>query len=158
MRALAIRASDHHNALAQKFNHPPQLPILVILNFFYFLYEIDFILWLVQPSINPLELRTFCPTKVCLFPTHHSQITPFFSSYFNHICGTHLVVLPHIMGSFRVFFVLSLVNNFRNLEIISTFWPQSAYSIFKLTGRMESWESTGKQFARNSSSSKWQTV
>ena len=68
-----------------------------------------------QPSINLLEFATFCATKVYLFSlTYHSQIIPFSSSYFNHIRGHCLLILPRITGSFWGFFVLFLVNNFRN--------------------------------------------
>ena len=45
-------------------------------------------------------------TKVCLSSTGHSQTIPFSSSYFNHVPGPCLLVLPRITGSFWGFFVL----------------------------------------------------
>ena len=47
-----------------------------------------------------------CTTKVCLSSTHHLQTIPFSSSYFSHVRGPYLLVLPRITGSFWGFFVL----------------------------------------------------
>ena len=99
---------------------PPQFPVLAVFNFYY---EIDSVLKLLQPSMNLLELRTFCAIKVCLSSTRHSQTIPFSSSYFSHVRGPCLLVLPRITGSFRGFFVLfSSTTLETDRKYISTSW------------------------------------
>ena len=62
-------------------------------------------------------------TKVCLSSTRHSQTIPFSSSYFSHVRGPCVPVLPRIMGSFRGFFVLfSSTTLETNRKYISTSW------------------------------------
>ena len=105
--------SDPQNALAQtSFQLTPRFSAsLSSLNFYF---GVDSVLKLVQPSINLLEFRTFCATKLCLFSTRYSQIIPFSSSFFNHVHCPCLLALPCVTHSFRGFFILSLVDNFIN--------------------------------------------
>ena len=116
-----------------------------------------------QPSINLVEFRTFCATKVCLFSTHHSQIIPFSSSYFNHgqptchfvenfliLVFSYSFISQAAFGAFSFFFSLTTLEtpeiHFHILAAISllhfqTYWEN--------THRSECWESTGKHFACN---------
>ena len=104
-----------------------------------------------QPSINLLEFRTFCGTKLCLFSTHHPKIIPFSSSYFNHVHGPCLVShtpLYHaqLLGPFRSF---SRGQLYKLRKYISTFWLRSVYSIFKLTARIPIDQSAGRVWENN---------
>ena len=140
----------------------PPYPVLVIFNFNYFYYEVDSVLWLVQPSIDLLEFTTFCATKVCLFSTHHSLIIPFSSPYFNPIRGPWLLVLPRIMGSFCGFFVLFYVENFRNSGNIFSHFGRDQLTLFlNLPGEHPLIRVLGKYGKANyllvTSSSTWQT-
>ena len=101
-------------------------------------------------------------TKVCLSSTGHSQTIPFSSSYFNHVCGPCLLVLPRITGSFRGFFVLFLSTTLEtDRKYISTSWLRKVYPpIFKLTGRTPIDLSAGKVRENKSlatSLNTWQT-
>ena len=114
----------HQFSLAKNFTPTPpptpQFPILAVLNFYC---EMDSVLYLLQPSMNLLEFRTFCASKVCLSSTCHSQTIPFSSSYFSHVRGPCLLVLPRITGSFRGFFVLfSSTTLETDRKYISTSW------------------------------------
>ena len=101
-------------------------------------------------------------TKVCLSSTGHSQTIPFSSSYFSHVRGPCLLVLPRITGSFRGFFVLfSSTTLETDRKYISTSWLRKVYPpIFKLTGRTPIDQSAGKVRENKSlatSLNTWQT-
>ena len=97
-------------------------------------------------------------TRPRVYPPAPQSLQPI---YFNHgrptclfrrkLPGPCVLVFLRITGSFLGFFVLFLVDKFRDSRniIISTFWPRSVCSIFKLTGRTRIEQSAGKQFACN---------
>ena len=109
-----------------------------------------------QPSVNLLEFRTFCATKLCLF-LHTTR-----KSYLSlHHALTHPLPLSsfsYSLVSRTAFGAFSFFLSWTTFQHISTFWLRSVFSIFKLTARTPIDQTAGKVWANNLlTSSTWQT-